>query len=128
MYTVAEFIKKYQKESIPAITPGDTVSVFQKIKEGDKDRVQQFEGIVLAKKHGDGINATITIRKVSDGIGVERIFPIHSPTIEKIKVLKHSKKVHRSKLYYIRKKAAKEVRKKVTQEIVADEVKTGSTS
>lgn len=121
MQTVAEFTKKYQKENIPDITPGDTIVVSQKIKEGDKERVQQFEGIVLAKKHGNGINATITVRKVSDGIGVERVFPLHSPTIEKIKVLKHSKKVHRSKLYYIRTKAAKEVRKKVTQEAVLNE-------
>ena len=75
-------------------------------------RVQPFEGIVIAKKHGAGISGTITIRKVTAGIGVERVFPVHSPTIDKIEVLKHAK-VRRAKLYYIREKAAKEVRRKM---------------
>ncbi len=112
MTSVQELEKKYYKTNIPAIHPGDTVSVHQRIKEGDKERIQQFEGLVLAVKHGRGLNGTITIRKISSGIGVERIFPIHSPTIEKIEMKKHIKKVHRSKLYFIRKKAAKEVRKR----------------
>ena len=112
MLSAKQLAAKYQKTDIPVFSPGDVISVYQKIKEGDKERVQQFEGIVLSKKHGSGMNATITVRKVSEGIGVERIFPIHSPTIEKIKVIRHAKKVHRSKLYFIRKKAAKEVRKK----------------
>ncbi len=115
MQSIQALTKKYQKEGIPDINPGDVIAVFQKIKEGDKERVQQFEGLVLAKKHGNGINATVTVRKVSDGVGVERVFPLHSPTIEKIKVVKHSPKVRRSKLYYVRTKAAKEIRKKIAK-------------
>lgn len=107
-----EFVKKQLRHDLPDIRPGDTAKIFQKIKEGDKERIQSFEGLVIARKHGQGISATITVRKVSDGIGVERIFPIHSPTIQKIEVLKRSK-VRRAKLYYIREKAAKEVRKKM---------------
>ena len=112
MQSIQELVKKYQKTEIPLMHSGDTISVYQRIKEGDKDRVQQFEGLVLATKHGRGISGTVTVRKISGGIGVERIFPIHSPTIEKIEVKKHAKKIHRSKFYFIRKKAAKEVRKK----------------
>src|SRR5207249_3711903 len=90
-----------QLKEMPQIKPGDTVRVHQKIKEGDKERIQIFEGIVLARKHGKGISSTITVRKVIDGVGVERIFPIHSPSIGKIEVVK-SGKVRRSKLYYLR--------------------------
>ena len=106
--------KSYLRTDIPDIRPGDTIRVHQKIKEGDKERVTPFEGIVLARKHGKGISATITLRKVVDGIGVERIFPLHSPTITRIDVLRHSK-VRRAKLYYIREKAAREIRKKMKQ-------------
>lgn len=90
-----------QIKSLPDIKPGDTIKVHQKIKEGDKERIQIFEGIVIAKKHGKGINCNITVRKVVDSIGVERIFPIHSPSIEKIEVIKRVK-VRRAKLYYLR--------------------------
>ena len=65
---------------MPDLRPGDTIKVHQKIKEGDKERIQIFEGIIIAKKHGKGISATITVRKVVDGVGVERVFPIHSPS------------------------------------------------
>lgn len=102
------------RTDIPDIRPGDTVRVHQKITEGDKERITQFEGTVLARKHGKGITATVTVRRVFDGIGVERIFPIHSPTITKIDVVRHSK-VRRAKLYYIRDKAAREVRKRMKQ-------------
>ncbi len=95
------FIQPYLKQNLPDIRPGDIVKVYQKIKEGDKERVQMFEGLVLARKHGKGINATITVRKVSQGVGVERIFPIHSPMIGKIEILKRTK-VRRAKLYYLR--------------------------
>ena len=78
---------KSQLKQLPEIRPGDTVKIYQKLKEGDKMRVQPFEGIVIAKKHGAGISGTITIRKVSAGIGIERVFPLHSPTIDKIEVL-----------------------------------------
>ena len=94
------------------LKPGDTIRVYQKIKEGDKERTAAFEGLVIARKHGTGVSATFTVRKVVDGIGVERVFPLHSPTITKIDVLKRSH-VRRAKLYYIREKAAREIRHKM---------------
>lgn len=103
---------------IPAIRSGDIVRVSQKIREGDKERVQAFEGLVIARKHGAGISATITVRKTAGGIGVERIFPLHSPTIQKIDVLKHSR-TRRAKLYYIRAKAAKEARRNLRSQAAA---------
>ena len=104
--------KLHMRQHLPDIRPGDTVRVTQKVKEGDKNRMVKFEGLVLARKHGQGISGTFTVRKVIDGIGVERIYPIHSPTIEKIEILRRSK-VRRAKLYYIRDKAAREVRRKM---------------
>lgn len=105
-------VQSHLRKDIPEISSGDTIRVSQKIKEGDKERVTNFEGLVIATKHGRGIGATLTIRKVVDGIGVERVFPIHSPTINKIEVLRRSK-VRRAKLYYIREKAAREIRRKM---------------
>lgn len=99
------------KKDLPDIRPGDTIKVHQKIKEGDKERIQVFEGVVIAKKHGKGISATITVRKVVEGVGVERIFPIHSPFIAKIEVVK-SGKVRRAKLYYLRHTKGKKARLK----------------
>ncbi len=98
---IENFNKTQLREDVPDIRPGDTVRVFQKIKEKDKERIQAFEGIVLARKHGKGISATITVRKVISGIGVEKVFPIHSPSIEKMEITKRSK-VRRAKLYYLR--------------------------
>jgi len=98
-------------KTLPEIRPGMTLKVHQKIKEGGKSRTQVFEGIVIARKHGAGINSTITVRKVSGGIGVERVFPLHLPTIEKFEIVKTSK-VRRAKLYYLRNKTARETRKK----------------
>jgi large subunit ribosomal protein L19 len=94
-------IKPQMKTNLPDIRPGDTVRVYQKIKEKDKERIQIFEGQVLARKHGREAGATITVRKVIDGIGVERVFPIHSPTVEKIEVIRKGK-ARRAKLYYLR--------------------------
>ena len=91
------------------LSSGDTVRVWVKVKEGDKSRLQSFEGLVLARKHGAESGATFTVRKVLDGVGVERIFPLYSPMIDRIEVLRRSK-VRRSKLYYVREKAAKEIR------------------
>mgnify|MGYP000485011092 FL=1 len=85
------------------IKAGDFVRIYQRIKEGGKERTQMFEGIVIARKHGNEIGATITVRKEISGIGVEKIFPIHSPTIEKIEILKEGKR-KRAKLYYLRRK------------------------
>lgn len=97
---------------------GDTVRVHQKIKEKDKYRIQVFEGLILARKHGSEAGATFTVRKVVDGIGVERIFPLYSPLIEKIEVTKRSK-TRRSKLYFVRRKAVKEMKKRMKMEQVS---------
>lgn len=106
-------LKKQQlRADLPDIKPGSTIKVYQRIKEGDKTRVASFEGLVIARKHGRGVTATFTVRRVIDGIGVERIFPLHSPTIDKIDVISRSK-VRRAKLYYVREKAAREVRRKM---------------
>lgn len=113
MENIQTIIKNYlPKKEIPEIKPGWLIKVHQRIKEGEKTRVQSFEGIVIAKKHGKEAGGTITVRKIVKGIGVEKIYPIYSPTIEKIEVLKKSK-VRRAKLYYIRKKSAKEIRRKL---------------
>jgi len=106
------------KKDLPDIRPGDTIRVYQKIKEGDKERIQVFEGQVLCRKHGQGITSTITVRKVISGIGVERIFPVHLPTIKKIEILKRGK-VRRAKLYYLRKVKGKKakLKKKETAEV-----------
>ncbi|MFH1671548.1 MAG: 50S ribosomal protein L19 [Candidatus Portnoybacteria bacterium] len=111
MNKLDSFNKKQLKKDLPEIRPGYTVQVHQKIKEGDKQRIQTFEGLVIARKHGQGINSTITVRRVSQGIGVERIFPVHAPFIEKIEVIKKHR-VRRAKLYYLRHKSAKESRLK----------------
>jgi len=116
------FNKAQQKTDIPEIRPGDTVKVHQVLKEGEKERIQAFEGVVLAKKHGTGINSTITVRRVISGVGVERVFPVHLPSIKKIEVTKHSK-ARRAKLYYLRQAKGKRARLK---EEVAQE-KTEST-
>jgi large subunit ribosomal protein L19 len=91
---------------------GDTVRVWSKIEDKGKVRLQAFEGLVLARKHGTEAGATFTIRKVASGVGVERIFPLYSPNIDKIEVVKRSR-VRRSKLYYVREKAAREVARKM---------------
>lgn len=91
---------------------GWTVKVYQKIKEGDKTRVQAFEGVIIARKHGNEPGGTITVRKVSDGIGVEKTFPLSLPTITKIEVTKQAG-ARKSKLYYLRDKSARETRKKM---------------
>lgn len=94
------------------IRAGDTVRVHIKIEEKGKTRIQKFEGLVLAVKHGREAGATFTVRKISNGVGVERIFPIYSPIIDKIEVIKRSQ-VRRSKLYYIRDKVARDIRRKM---------------
>jgi|SRR5688572_16471344 large subunit ribosomal protein L19 len=100
------------KTDNPNFRSGDTLNVSVRVVEGDKERIQHFEGIVIARK-GAGINETFTIRKMSNGVGVERIFPIHSPRIAKIDLVKEGK-VRRSKLGYLRGLGSKDVRRKTT--------------
>jgi len=116
------FTKTYVRKDLPDLWPGDTVQIYQKIRETSKkgkssvkqerkEKKQVFEGLIIAKKHGKEMGATITVRKVISGIGVEKIFPIHSPSIEKIEILKRGK-VRRAKLYYLRTAKGKRARLK----------------
>lgn len=101
------------------IRPGDTVKVWQKIQEKGKTRLQAFEGLVLARKHGTEAGGTFTVRKVIDGVGVEKIFPLYTPMIDKIDLLRRSK-VRRAKLYFVREKATKEIRRQMRRMLQID--------
>ena len=105
MELLKAFADKYTKAEPPVVAVGDTVRVHLKVKEGNRERIQIFEGIVIAKKHG-GIEETITVRRISYGVGVEKVFPIHSPSIDHIEVVR-SGKVRRAKLYYLRGRVGK---------------------
>lgn len=105
---ITELEKEYTDREMPEINPGDTVKVFVRIIEGNKERTQAFEGTVI-KKRGSLINKTITVRKVFQGIGVERVFAIYSPRIEKIQILRRGD-VRRAKLYYLRERSGKATR------------------
>jgi len=111
MNTVISPVNIKERQALD-VRAGDTVRVHQKIQEKGKTRIQIFEGIVLAVKHGKEAGGTFTVRRVSSGVGVEKIFPIYSPMIEKVEVIKRSK-VRRAKLYHIREKAAKEIRRQM---------------
>lgn len=100
--------KQYLKDDVPAFRPGDSVKVHVRIKEGDRERIQIFEGLVIARR-GGGVSETYTVRKMSYGVGVERIFPVHSPMVAKIEVTRKGK-VRRAKLNYIRSLSAKAAR------------------
>ena len=106
---------------------GDTVTVWSKILEKGKTRLQAFEGLVLSRKHGTESGATFTIRKVASGVGVERIFPLYSPNIDRIEIVRKSK-TRRSKLYYIRTKAVKEVKKRLKSVTLSKEEEAEDTS
>ncbi|PIU57748.1 MAG: 50S ribosomal protein L19 [Deltaproteobacteria bacterium CG07_land_8_20_14_0_80_38_7] len=108
MDAVQNFVNKSLKKNIPDFRPGDTVAVYTKIKEGDKERIQVFQGVVIVRRRG-GINSSFTVRKVSYGVGVERVFPTHSPLVEKIEVVSRGK-VRRSRLYYLRDLSGKAAR------------------
>ena len=112
-----DLIKELNKEALsrelPKVEIGDTVRVHVKVKEGSRERIQVFEGIVIAKKHG-GIEETITVRRISYGVGVEKVFPLHSPSIDTIQVVR-SGKVRRAKLYYLRGRVGKSA--KVTEKL-----------
>ncbi len=100
MHPLMEVESEYLRDDLPAFRPGDTVRVNVRVREGEKERIQAFEGICIARKHG-GLKETITVRKVSGGVGVERIFPLHSPMIASIDVVRQGR-VRRAKLYYLR--------------------------
>ena len=105
MSLLQKFEARFAKAEHPAFRPGDTIKVYVRVIEGDKERAQMFQGVVVNQR-GAGTNATFTVRKVTDGIGVERIFPFHSPSISRIVVARHGK-VRRAKLFYLRKKTGK---------------------
>ncbi|MDD3420656.1 MAG: 50S ribosomal protein L19 [Candidatus Gastranaerophilales bacterium] len=105
---IDEIEKEMIKTDLPELNPGDTVKVFVRIKEGNKERTQAYEGVII-KKQGSGSNKSITVRKVFQGVGLERVFPIHSPRIESIKVLRRGD-VKRAKLYYLRDRIGKATR------------------
>jgi large subunit ribosomal protein L19 len=108
MNTLETLEKEHLRMDLPAFKPGDTVKVNFKIQEGDKERIQVFEGVVIRKRKGD-IRGTFSVRKVSYGIGVERIFPLHSPYIDRIEVVSQGR-VRRSRLYYLRGRKGKAAR------------------
>ena len=112
---IDEFTKSALKTDLPEINPGDTVRVSQKYTDKDKEKIQVFEGMVIARKHNKEMGATITVRKVASGVGVEKIFPIHSPMIAKIEVTK-SRKVRRAKLYFMRTAKGKRAQLKITKQ------------
>ena len=111
-----DIIKAIEQENLnpnaPVFSVGDTVKVFFKVIEGNKERIQAYEGIVIARKHG-GLRETFTVRRISSGIGVERTFPVHSPKIDKVEVLRRGR-VRRAKLYYLRKRTGKAAKLKET--------------
>ena len=109
MNKVINAVSDYIREDLPSFRSGDTVNVGVKVVEGSKSRIQNFEGLVIAISSGGGLDKTFTVRKISNGVGVERIFPLHSPNIDSIKVLKKGK-VRRAKLYYLRELKGKAAR------------------
>lgn len=111
---IAEIEKRQVRSDLPNFRAGDTVRVHVRIKEGDKERTQLFEGVVL-KRSGGGLRETFTVRKISYGIGVERVFPVHSPRLETVEVTQFGK-VRRAKLYYLRERQGKKARLKSVRE------------
>ena len=105
MNVIESITQEQIRTDLPKLLIGDTIKVHVKIKEGTRERIQIFEGTVISKKHG-GINETFTVRRVSYGVGVERTFPVNSPLIDKIEVVRHGK-VRRAKLYYLRDRVGK---------------------
>ena len=110
MNLVEALSSQYMKPELPEVHVGDTVRVSVKVKEGNRERIQVFEGIVIARKHG-GINETITVRRVAYNVGYEKVFPLHSPTIASIETVRHGK-VRRAKLNYLRDRVGKQAKVK----------------
>ena len=114
MDVLSSVVQDYLKTDIPAFNVGDTVKVHVKIKEGNRERIQIFEGFVLKKQNG-GIGETFTVRRIASGVGVEKTFPIHSPLVEKIEVVKRGK-VRRARLHYMRARTGKSAKIKAKEE------------
>jgi large subunit ribosomal protein L19 len=108
MHAFIDTQKEWLRSDIPVFRPGDTLHVNVRVKEGDKERVQAFEGVCIARR-GSGVSETFTVRKISNGVGVERIFPVHSPMLDSIVVVRRGR-VRRAKLYYLRQLAGKATR------------------
>ena len=108
MHVFIDTQKEWLRSDIPAFRPGDTLHVNVRVKEGDKERIQAFEGVCIARR-GSGVSETFTVRKISNGVGVERIFPVHSPMLESIDVVRRGR-VRRAKLYYLRQLTGKATR------------------
>ncbi|MDQ6888115.1 MAG: 50S ribosomal protein L19 [Gemmatimonadota bacterium] len=108
MHPFIETQKEYLRSDVPPFRPGDTLRVNVRVKEGDKERLQAFEGVCIARR-GSGVSETFTVRKISSGIGVERIFPVHSPMLGSVQVVRRGR-VRRAKLYYLRTVSGKSAR------------------
>lgn len=113
MHPFIETQKEFLRDDLPEFRAGDTLRVNVRVREGEKERIQAFEGVCIGRKHG-GVNETFTVRKISSGVGVERIFPLHSPMVESIKVMRRGR-VRRAKLYYLRNLRGKAARIKERQ-------------
>ena len=113
MSIMSEIVKEQQRTDLPDFAPGDTLRVNVRVREGDKERIQAFEGVCIGRK-GSGVSETFTVRKVSSGIGVERIFPVHSPSLESVTIVRRGR-VRRAKLYYLRALRGKAARIKERQ-------------
>ena len=120
MHPFTETQKEYLRSDIPPFRPGDTLRVTVRVKEGDKERLQAFEGVCIARR-GSGVSETITVRKISNGVGVERIFPVHSPMLGNVVVVRRGR-VRRAKLYYLRNASGKagRIREKKTHLLLAE--------
>ena len=121
MQRIAQIEKSFMRDDLPDFNSGDTIKVHYKIKEGDKERVQIFEGTVISRR-GSGTGATFTVRKISSGIGVERVFPTHSPNIDKVEKMR-SGVVRRAKLYYLRELTGKSARIKEKLNVIPKKAK-----
>ena len=116
MDKVQQYLKPYMRTNTPSLRAGDVVRVHERIKEGDRERIQIFEGLVISCKHGKTLGGMFAVRKISHGVGVERTFPIHSPRIQKIEIVRHEK-VRRAKLYYVRALVGAKAKKRRTKPI-----------
>ncbi|HEY0972011.1 MAG TPA: 50S ribosomal protein L19 [Gemmatimonadales bacterium] len=123
MHPFIETQKEYTRSDVPPFRPGDTLRVNVRVKEGEKERLQAFEGVCIARR-GSGVSETFTVRKISNGVGVERIFPVHSPMLAEIKVVRRGR-VRRAKLYYLRHLTGKATRIK-EKKVRAPQAETGS--